>query len=73
MKTSFPMVRLTPMLFLREATNATSTVMVRQMSDNKWYVIGAASSEIKVTAPVAGVTVTTPVHVAGTSRAFEAN
>lgn len=55
-----------------EGMTATSTVMVRQMSDNKWYVIGAASSEINVTAPDAGATVTTPVHVAGTSRAFEA-
>lgn len=48
-----------------------TTVLVRQLTDDgAWWVTGAASDDIVVTAPTAGG-VTSPLHLAGQARAFE--
>lgn len=53
------------------ANGPVTTVMVRQMSDNNWYTIGAATSEVDVSAPEAAATIESPVLVQGRARAFE--
>jgi hypothetical protein len=55
------------------ASGAVTTVFVRQLgTDGSWWVLGAASPNIVVEQPGAGSTITSPVHLAGRSRAFEA-
>ncbi len=50
-----------------------TTVMVRQLtSDNTWWVLGAASASINVTAPQALASVSSPLALSGRSSAFEA-
>lgn len=49
-----------------------TTVFVRQLTDRSWWVLGSASGNIVVEQPTAGAVVTSPVHLAGRSRAFEA-
>lgn len=57
---------------VRAAENWTATtVLVRQMSDQHWYVIGAQTPDILVTVPEAGATVDTPVRLEGQTRAYE--
>lgn len=48
-----------------------TTVAVRQMSDDAWYVLFAASSEVELTEPTAQTAIDTPLQVAGQARAFE--
>lgn len=48
-----------------------TTVAVRQMSDDAWYVLFAASSEVELTEPAAQTAIDTPLQVAGQSRSFE--
>jgi hypothetical protein len=56
------------------ATGPVTTVLVRQLdSVGHWYVLGSVTDNIQVTAPDALTTVTSPVPLAGTSTAFEAN
>lgn len=50
-----------------------TTVMVRQLgSDDSWWVIGAATNNIRIDTPKALDTVSSPVSVSGQSTAFEA-
>lgn len=48
-----------------------TTVGVRQLSDDSWYVLFAASSEVELTEPAAASAIDTPLQVAGQARAFE--
>lgn len=50
-----------------------TTVLVRQLSDGAWYVLGSVTADIQVTAPEAGSNVSSPVAVSGQARAFEGN
>jgi hypothetical protein len=54
-------------------TGPVTTVMVRQMSDDHWYVIGAATDDIQVDTPVAGTAIDNPLQTTGQARAFEGN
>ena len=49
----------------------TTTVLVRQMSDEQWYVIGATTDDILVDDPIAGTAIDDPLLVSGKARAFE--
>ena len=51
---------------------AVTTVLLRQLSDGRWYAIGASSSEIRLEVPMAGDRIGSPVALSGSSRAFEA-
>ena len=48
-----------------------TTVIVRQI-DGSWWVLGAATPNIKLTQPAALSTISSPVRLRGTSTAFEA-
>lgn len=48
-----------------------STVLVRRINGT-WWVLGAITPDIQLTAPAAGTTVSSPLALAGTSTAFEA-
>lgn len=51
-----------------------TTVFVRQLgTDNTWWVLGAATQNIRIDQPQAMATIASPVHLTGTSTAFEAN
>ncbi len=52
---------------------AFTTVLVRRFADDTWWVLGAMTPEIASTSPEAGATISSPVTLEGTSRAFEAN
>lgn len=54
------------------ATGPVTTVFVRQLGDT-WFALGAATDNIRVTSPGALDAITSPVHLTGTSTAFEAN
>jgi hypothetical protein len=49
----------------------TTTVIVRQMNGT-WWVLGAATPNIRLTQPAALAQISSPVRVRGTSTAFEA-
>jgi hypothetical protein len=51
---------------------AVTTVLLRQLSDGRWYAIGATSSEIQLDVPPAGERIGSPAALSGSSRAFEA-
>lgn len=53
------------------ATGPETTVLVRQLSDDSWYVIGSVTSEITVDQPAAGATLADPQALAGSALAFE--
>ena len=46
-------------------------MIVRQI-DNAWWVLGAATANIKLTQPTALAKISSPVRLRGTSTAFEA-
>jgi hypothetical protein len=48
-----------------------STVLVRQMEDDSWFVIGAVTDEIVLEDPENGGSVGDPVQLSGQARAFE--
>jgi len=49
-----------------------TTILVRQVtSDDTWWVIGAVSPNILLSAPSALQVITSPVHLVGTSTAYE--
>lgn len=51
----------------------TTTVFVRQVTDDdSWWVIGAATSAIRLDAPETMATISSPVSLSGQSTAFEA-
>lgn len=54
-----------------ESKGPVSTALVRQLSDNHWYVIGMASDDLRLDVPDVGATVSSPVRVTGRSTAFE--
>jgi len=50
-----------------------TTVIVRQIgADDSWWVLGAATPNIRLTEPAALATISSPVRLRGTSTAFEA-
>jgi hypothetical protein len=48
-----------------------TTVLVRQLSDDGWWVLAALTDNIVLDEPAAGDTVTSPITLTGTSDAFE--
>lgn len=48
-----------------------TTVGVRQLSDDTWYVLFAAASELELTLPVPGSAIDHPLEVEGWGRGFE--
>jgi hypothetical protein len=48
-----------------------TTVLVRQMGDDHWYVIGSSTPDIVVDDPIAGTAIDAPLVVAGQALAFE--
>lgn len=50
-----------------------TTVLVRQLSDGHWYVIGATTDDIAVDRPTTGAALACPVAVSGRALAFEGN
>jgi hypothetical protein len=52
-------------------TGPATTVLVRQMSDDNWYVLGATTPEIEVDEPTAGSAIDHPLQVAGRAAAYE--
>ena len=48
-----------------------TTLLVRQMSDDHWYVIGATSPEIELDEPTAGSAIDHPLRVSGRATASE--
>jgi len=53
------------------ADGAPTTVMVRQLEDDTWFVIGAATESIQPASPQPGQAVTSPVPLSGQAYAFE--
>jgi hypothetical protein len=50
---------------------APMVVMVRQLEDDHWYVVGAATDSIQLTTPSSGDTITSPQPLEGQAYAFE--
>ena len=48
-----------------------TTVLVRQLGDDSWWVLGAQTADIVLEQPESGATVSSPLQVAGSARAFE--
>jgi hypothetical protein len=56
------------------ADGPVTTIFVRQLgAGDEWWVLGAATANIRLDEPAALSTVTSPVQLQGTSTAFEAN
>jgi len=54
------------------STGPVTTVLVRQLgSDNSWWVLGAGTADINLSAPVWNARISSPVTVTGTSVAYE--
>ena len=52
---------------------ATTTVMVRKLApDETWWVLGAATTHLRLVAPAWNASITSPVTLSGRSTAFEA-
>lgn len=60
---------------IRASSNApatmVTTVLVRQLGDDNWYVIGSTTPDIVVDDPIAGTAIDDPLLVSGQARAFE--
>ncbi|MGH9209156.1 MAG: Gmad2 immunoglobulin-like domain-containing protein [Acidimicrobiales bacterium] len=50
-----------------------TTVLVRQLSDDHWYVIGSTTADITVDQPTAGAALASPQPLSGQALAFEGN
>jgi hypothetical protein len=48
-----------------------TTVLVRQMSDGNWWVIGATTESIELDDPIAVTAIDNPLQLSGRARAFE--
>lgn len=48
-----------------------TTVLVRQMEDDTWYVLASITEDITVDTPTAGDAITSPFETTGTALAFE--
>jgi hypothetical protein len=53
------------------ATGPVTTVFVRQLEDDHWWVLGSATGNIRLDSPGAGDSVATPVRLVGAANAFE--
>ena len=53
------------------ASGPETTVLVRRLGDDKWYVIGSTTPDITVTAPTAGGQLSCPQVFQGTALAYE--
>ena len=48
-----------------------STVLVRRMSDDNWWVLGATTEDIVLDEPLPGAAIDHPLRLSGSARAFE--
>lgn len=48
-----------------------TTVLVRRLADGTWWVLGAATADVRLTSPGAGDTVADPLAITGEALAFE--
>jgi hypothetical protein len=48
-----------------------TTVLVRQLEDDTWFVLGAATDDIRLDAPMPGTRIACPVRLQGEALAFE--
>ncbi len=55
------------------ADGPTTTVLVRQMSDGAWWVVGAMTAEVQLDDPVPGMAIDNPLLLAGRAIAMESN
>ena len=53
------------------APGAITTVIVRRLSDDHWWVLGAATPEIELDDPIPGTAIDDPLVLNGRARAFE--
>jgi len=53
------------------AQGAPTTVLLRQLEDDTWFVIGAVTDSIQLASPASGDTITPPQSLAGMAYAFE--
>ena len=53
------------------ADGPVTTVFVRQLEDDTWFVLGAATEGIRLDTPEAGADIDCPVHLTGEALAFE--
>lgn len=53
------------------ADGPVSTVLVRQLEDDTWFVLGSTTEDIRLDVPAAGTDIDCPVHVTGEALAFE--
>src|SRR5690606_26524505 len=53
------------------ADGAPTIVLVRQLEDDSWFVIGAVTESIQPAAPEQGATVSSPIALTGQAYAFE--
>ena len=53
------------------AQGPVTTVFVRQLEDDTWFVIGASTPDIRLDTPATGDGITCPVHLTGEALAFE--
>lgn len=53
------------------ADGPVTTVLVRQLSDDAWYVLGAMTEDIVLDDPTAGTAIDDPLQLSGQARAFE--
>jgi hypothetical protein len=52
---------------------APTIVLLRQLEDDAWYVIGSTTESIKLDTPQPGASITSPQELAGQAFAFEGN
>ena len=50
---------------------AVTTVLVRRMSDDNWYVLGSTTANIELDDPVPGTAIDDPLLLSGRANAFE--
>lgn len=53
------------------AQGSPTTVLVRQLQDDTWFVIGASVASIRLDTPAAGATISSPQALKGAAYAFE--
>ena len=53
------------------ANGPVTTVFVRQLGDGNWWVLGAATEQIRLDAPATGELVSSPMHLTGAAQTFE--
>ncbi len=53
------------------ASGPVTTVLVRQLEDDTWFVLGAATDDIRLDTPATGTDIDCPVRLTGEALAFE--